>query len=54
MTWLDNHQTEDADVYESKQKDIEGVVNPIMQKLYAAAGGAEAGPCGSARVAGIP
>ena len=38
MSWLDSHQSEDADVYESKQKDIEGVVNPIMTKLYQEAG----------------
>lgn len=39
MEWLDNHQTEDAEVYESKIKECEGVANPIMTKMYQEAGG---------------
>ena len=39
MEWLDNHQTEDAEVYEAKIKECEGVANPIMTKMYQDAGG---------------
>ena len=38
MSWLDSHQTEDAETYESKQKEVESVTNEVMQKLYAQAG----------------
>jgi len=40
ISWLDSHQTDDADVYEAKQKDIESQVSPIISKMYQ--GGAEA------------
>lgn len=37
--WLDDHQDEDAEVYEGKQKELEQVVHPIFQKMYSQAGG---------------
>lgn len=40
ITWLDNNQEADKDEYEHKQKTLEEVANPIMMKLYGAAGGA--------------
>jgi heat shock 70kDa protein 1/2/6/8 len=41
---LDNSQEASKEEYEEKQKELEGIVNPIMQKLYAGAGGASAFP----------
>jgi heat shock protein 1/8 len=45
ITWLDNSQEASKEEYEERQKDLEAVANPIMQKLYGAAGGA-GGPGG--------
>ena len=45
--WLDDNMEATKDEYEEKLKEIEGVVNPIMQKVYAAGGvpqGAEQQP----------
>ena len=30
LVWLDNNQFVEKEKYEAKQKDLEGVVNPIM------------------------
>jgi len=46
ITWLDNNQLAELDEFEDKQKELEGVCNPIIQKMYAAAGGAPGGPGG--------
>merc|ERR1712086_143993 len=43
LDWLDKNQLAEKDEFESKQKEIEGVVNPIMMKVYQAAGGAPDG-----------
>merc|ERR1712226_526615 len=43
LDWLDKNQLAEADEFDAKQKEVEGVVNPIMMKLYQAAGGAEGG-----------
>ena len=48
ISWLDASQEASKDEYESKQKELEGVANPIMQKLYGAAGGAPGGFPGGA------
>ncbi|KAL4176227.1 70-kilodalton heat shock protein [Phytophthora ramorum] len=40
INWLDANQSAEKEEYESKQKELEGVANPILQKMYAAAGGA--------------
>merc|ERR1711877_22218 len=37
--WLDKNQLAEKDEFEAKQKEIEGIVNPIMMKVYQAAGG---------------
>merc|ERR1712008_26678 len=34
IAWLDNNQTAETDEYKDKQKEIEGVCNPIVTKLY--------------------
>merc|ERR1719424_646498 len=45
LDWLDDNQEADAEEYEEKQKELEGIANPIMQKVYAA-GGARAARAG--------
>merc|ERR1711935_855450 len=40
LDWLDKNQLAEKDEFETKQKELEGVVNPIMMKVYQAAGGA--------------
>merc|ERR1712023_148517 len=39
LDWLDEIQLAEKEDFESKQKELEGVVNPIMMKVYQAAGG---------------
>merc|ERR1712196_435731 len=39
LDWLDKNQLAEKEEFESKQKELEGVVNPIMMKVYQAAGG---------------
>ena len=39
IKWLDHNQTAEKDEYEYKQKEIEGICNPIVSKLYQQAGG---------------
>ena len=46
IAWLDSSQEASKDEYDSKQKELEAVANPIMQKLYSAAGGAGGAPGG--------
>merc|ERR1712151_731663 len=46
LDWLDKNQLAGKDEFEAKQKELEGVVNPIMMKVYQAAGGAGGMPEG--------
>merc|ERR1712203_282723 len=39
LDWLDKNQLAEKEEFEAKQKEVEGVVNPIMMKVYQAAGG---------------
>merc|ERR1712226_354191 len=39
LDWFDKNQLAEKDEFEAKQKEIEGIVNPIMMKVYQAAGG---------------
>merc|ERR1712188_230777 len=39
LDWLDKNQMAEKEEFEAKQKELEGVVNPIMMKVYQAAGG---------------
>lgn len=48
ISWLDNSQEASKEEYEERQKELEGIANPIMQKLYAGAGGAPGGFPGGA------
>ncbi|KAL8865819.1 MAG: hypothetical protein Q9174_006675, partial [Haloplaca sp. 1 TL-2023] len=40
VAWLDDNQTATTEEYQDKQKELEGVANPIMVKMY---GGGEGG-----------
>ena len=33
MEWLDSHQSEDAETYEAKQKEVEEVSNEVMKNF---------------------
>jgi heat shock protein 1/8 len=48
IKWLDVSSEASKEEYESRQKELEAVANPIMQKLYSAAGGAPGGFPGGA------
>merc|ERR1712118_280034 len=39
LDWLDKDQMAETEEFEAKQKELEGVVNPIMMKVYRSAGG---------------
>merc|ERR1712021_107289 len=39
LDWLDKNQLAEKDEFDAEQKELEGVVNPIMMKVYQAAGG---------------
>jgi L1 cell adhesion molecule like protein len=43
LQWLEANADADADAYAGKQKEIEAKYNPIMQRVYQAAGGAPGG-----------
>ncbi|KAL3672212.1 70-kilodalton heat shock protein [Phytophthora oleae] len=43
IQWLDANQSSEKEEYESKQKELEGVANPVLQKVYASAGGMPSG-----------
>ncbi|KAF4651605.1 70-kilodalton heat shock protein [Perkinsus chesapeaki] len=43
LEWLDRNQLAEKEEFEAKQKDVEAIVNPIMMKVYQAAGGDAAG-----------
>jgi heat shock 70kDa protein 1/2/6/8 len=53
IQWLDNSQEASKEEYEEKQKELEGIANPIMQKLYGA-GGAGGAPGGFPGAGGFP
>merc|ERR1712070_794302 len=46
LDWLDKNQLAEKDEFEAKQKEVEGVVNPIMMKVCQAAGGSGEMPTG--------
>lgn len=47
ISWLDDNTTATEEEYSDKQKELEAVSNPIMQKLYAAGGAPGAAPGGA-------
>lgn len=46
IAWVDENQQATKDEYESQQKELEGVANPIMMKFYQGEGGAGGMPGG--------
>jgi len=48
IDWLDHNHTAEKDEIDHQQKELEGVCNPIITKLYAAAGGAPGAAPGAA------
>jgi len=47
VEWLDNNTTATKDEFESQQKDLESVANPIINSMYGAAGGVPGGAPGA-------
>lgn len=43
LEWLDDNQAAEKEEYEEKLKEVEGVCNPIVSKVYQASGGAPGG-----------
>jgi len=43
IKWLESHLSEPKEAYESKQREIESTVNPIISKMYSGGGGGGAG-----------
>lgn len=39
ISWLDSNQMAEQDEFEDKLKELEGICNPVIQKMYAAGGG---------------
>merc|ERR1711982_97897 len=54
LDWLDKNQLAEKEEFEAKQKEVEGVVNPIMMKVYQAAGGGGEMPGGGMPGGGMP
>ncbi|CAD7933476.1 unnamed protein product [Amoebophrya sp. A25] len=56
LDWLDKNQMAEKDEFEAKQKEVEGVANPIMMKVYqaAGAGAGEGGMPGGMPGGGMP
>merc|ERR1712058_10765 len=46
ISWLDANQLAEQEEFEHKQKELEGICNPIITKLYQASGGAPPGGAG--------
>ncbi|TDZ37825.1 Heat shock 70 kDa protein [Colletotrichum spinosum] len=46
VSWLDENQQATREEYEDRQKELEGIANPIMMKFYGGAGGAPGGAPG--------
>ncbi|KAK1394528.1 hypothetical protein POM88_013584 [Heracleum sosnowskyi] len=40
ITWLDNNQLAEVEEFEDKMKELEGICNPIIAKMYSAGGDA--------------
>merc|ERR1711971_1324442 len=40
IKWLESNQEADAEAYKEKKTEVEGIVQPIMTKLYESSGGA--------------
>ena len=54
LQYLESNQDASAEEYEAKQKELEAKFNPIMMKVYQAAGGAPGGMGGMPGAGGMP
>jgi len=54
IKWLDANQLAEVDEFNDKQKEVEGVCNPIITKMYQAAGGAPEGMPDMGGMGGMP
>ncbi|KAL4160548.1 hypothetical protein PRNP1_001115 [Phytophthora ramorum] len=54
LHWLDANQAAEKEEFDAKQQELEGVTNPIMQKIYTAASGAAPGMGGAGTGGGAP
>jgi len=55
LDWLEANQLGEVEEFEDAQKELEGVANPIMTRLYQGAGGAPGGmPEGMGGMGGAP
>ena len=54
ISWIDENQQGTKEEYEDKQKELEGVANPIMMKFYQGQGGAPGGMPGGMPGGGMP
>jgi len=54
IKWLDANQTAEKDEFEDKQKEIESVCKPIIEKLYSGAGGGAGGGMPGGMPGGCP
>merc|ERR1712185_201300 len=43
LDWLDENDDAEVEEFEEKQKELEGIANPIMSKIYQQGGGGEGG-----------
>ena len=48
IAWIDNNQTATTDEYGDKQRELEGIANPIVSSAYSAGGGPPPGGAGPA------
>jgi len=53
IKWLDANQLAEVEEFSAQQKEVEGVCNPIITKLYADAGGADGMPDGMPDMGGM-
>merc|ERR1719195_1727732 len=54
IDWLESNQEAEKSEYDSKQKELESICNPIITKLYQAGGGAPGGMPGGGMPGGFP
>ena len=54
IKWLDANQLAEVEEFADKQKEVEGVCNPIITKLYQSAGGAGMPDMGGMPGGGMP
>jgi len=54
LQWLEANQNAECEEYEAKQKEVEGKFQPIIMRIYQAAGGAPGGMPGGMPGGGMP